>query len=123
MIEWACRQARCAVAQLHVVMEATGVYHEAAAYALTQAGVKVSVVNPARVREFARSLAVRTKTDASDSVILARYGASIKPPLWQPAAPEIVELNIGYAIIGRALFSGLAAAVRDMKALMLAARQ
>jgi len=43
----------------------------------------------------------------------------------QPVAAiaEIVELNIGYAIIGRALFSGLAAAVRDMKALMLAARQ
>lgn len=42
----------------------------------------------------------------------------------QPVAaiPEIVELNIGHAIIARAIFSGLAAAVRDMKALMLAAR-
>jgi pyridoxine 5-phosphate synthase len=39
------------------------------------------------------------------------------------AVPEIVELNIGYAIIGRALFTGLAEAVREMKALMLAARQ
>ena len=38
------------------------------------------------------------------------------------AIPEIVELNIGHAIIARALFDGLAAAVRDMKALMLAAR-
>ena len=38
------------------------------------------------------------------------------------AIPEIVELNIGHAIVARALFSGLAAAVRDMKALMLAAR-
>jgi transposase len=107
LIEWACRQARCAVAQLHVVMEASGVYHEAAAYALTQAGVKVSVVNPARVREFARSLAVRTKTDASDSVILARYGASIKPPLWQPPAPEIVEL--------KALLSRLQAVETDLQ--------
>lgn len=107
LIEWACRQARCTVAQLHVVMEATGVYHEAAAYALTQAGVKVSVVNPARVREFARSLAVRTKTDASDSVILARYGASIKPPLWQPPAPEIVEL--------KALLSRLQAVETDLQ--------
>jgi pyridoxine 5-phosphate synthase len=43
----------------------------------------------------------------------------------QPVAaiPEIVELNIGYAIIGRALFSGLAPAVREMKQLMLAARR
>ncbi|HTW73618.1 MAG TPA: pyridoxine 5'-phosphate synthase [Steroidobacteraceae bacterium] len=38
------------------------------------------------------------------------------------AIPEVVELNIGHAIIARALFDGLAAAVRDMKALMLAAR-
>jgi pyridoxine 5-phosphate synthase len=43
----------------------------------------------------------------------------------QPVAaiPELVELNIGYAIIGRALFSGLADAVREMKQLMLAARR
>ncbi|MGA1376712.1 MAG: pyridoxine 5'-phosphate synthase, partial [Steroidobacteraceae bacterium] len=38
------------------------------------------------------------------------------------AIPEIVELNIGHAIVGRAIFAGLPAAVRDMKALMLAAR-
>jgi len=38
------------------------------------------------------------------------------------AIAEIVELNIGHAIIARALFDGLASAVREMKALMLAAR-
>lgn len=38
------------------------------------------------------------------------------------AIPEIVELNIGHAIVARALFTGLAPAVREMKALMLAAR-
>jgi pyridoxine 5-phosphate synthase len=38
------------------------------------------------------------------------------------AIAEIVELNIGHAIVARALFDGLAAAVREMKALMLAAR-
>lgn len=36
--------------------------------------------------------------------------------------PEIRELNIGHSIIARALFSGLAGAVRDMKAIMQAAR-
>jgi pyridoxine 5-phosphate synthase len=38
------------------------------------------------------------------------------------AIPEIVELNIGHAIVARAVFDGLAKAVRDMKDLMLAAR-
>lgn len=36
--------------------------------------------------------------------------------------PEIVELNIGHALIAQALFSGLAAAVSDMKQLMRQAR-
>ena len=42
----------------------------------------------------------------------------------QPVAalPEIVELNIGHAIIARAVFHGLAAAVSEMKHLMMAAR-
>ncbi|MDB6042213.1 MAG: Pyridoxine 5-phosphate synthase [Gammaproteobacteria bacterium] len=43
----------------------------------------------------------------------------------QPVAAirEIVELNIGHAIIARALFDGLAVAVREMRALMVAARE
>ena len=42
----------------------------------------------------------------------------------QPVAaiPEIVELNIGHSIIARAIFDGLAVSVREMKALMVAAR-
>jgi pyridoxine 5-phosphate synthase len=42
----------------------------------------------------------------------------------QPVAAiaEIVELNIGHSIIARAIFDGLTVAVRDMKALMVAAR-
>jgi len=42
----------------------------------------------------------------------------------QPVAAlaEVVELNIGHAIVSRAVFTGLAAAVREMKALMRAAR-
>ena len=42
----------------------------------------------------------------------------------QPVAaiPEIVELNIGHAIIARAVFHGLAQAVSEMKHLMIAAR-
>ena len=39
------------------------------------------------------------------------------------ALPEMHELNIGHAIIGRALFSGLADAVSEMKKLMREARR
>ena len=42
----------------------------------------------------------------------------------QPVAAigEVVELNIGHAIVARAVFDGFGKAVADMKALMLAAR-
>ncbi len=39
------------------------------------------------------------------------------------ALPELIELNIGHSIIGRATFDGLAKAVADMKAEMLEARR
>ncbi|MFO1509269.1 MAG: pyridoxine 5'-phosphate synthase [Steroidobacteraceae bacterium] len=39
------------------------------------------------------------------------------------AIPEIVELNIGHAIIARSVLDGLRTAVRDMRALMQAARR
>ena len=74
--------------ELHIIMEATGVYHEQAALALTDAGVKVSIINPAQVKDFGRGLAVRTKTDGVDSFVLARYGALLKPAAWIPPAPE-----------------------------------
>lgn len=74
--------------KLHVVMDATGVYHEQAALALADAGVIVSIVNPAQVKDFGRGLAVRTKTDGVDSFVLARYGALLKPSAWTPPAPE-----------------------------------
>jgi pyridoxine 5-phosphate synthase len=43
----------------------------------------------------------------------------------QPVAAirDVVELNIGHAIIARAVFDGLPTAVREMKALMVAARE
>ncbi|WP_221074299.1 pyridoxine 5'-phosphate synthase [Agarivorans aestuarii] len=39
------------------------------------------------------------------------------------AMPEIIELNIGHAIIARAVMVGMDAAVREMKALMVQARK
>ncbi len=87
LLAWIGKQ-HVAASELHVVMEGTGVYHEQAALALADAGVTVSIVNPAQVKDFGRGLAVRTKTDGVDSHVLARYGAMLKPAAWQPPAPE-----------------------------------
>jgi len=87
LLAWTAKQ-NVSPEELHVVMDATGVYHEQAALALADAGVMVSIVNPAQVKDFGRGLAVRTKTDGVDSFVLARYGALLKPAAWIPPAPE-----------------------------------
>jgi len=81
------------IAECHIVMEATGVYHEALAYALHEAGAGVSVINPAQIRDFGKGLGVRGKTDAKDSVVLARYGATQRPAFWQPEPTAVRELK------------------------------
>ena len=87
LLAWVAKQ-NISIESLHVVMEATGVYHEQAAWALAGAGIIVSIANPAQVKSFSRGLAVRTKTDGMDSFVLARYGALLKPAVWTPPAPE-----------------------------------
>ncbi len=87
LLAWVAKQ-NVSPEALHIVMEATGVYHEQAAMALADAGVMVSIINPAQVKDFGRGLAVRTKTDGVDSVVLARYGALLKPKAWVPPSQE-----------------------------------
>lgn len=81
------------VTGLHVVMEPSSVYHELAAYALHDAGCIVCLVNPANVRNYAKSIGIRTKTDAVDAAVLARYGATQKLRAWQPPPPEARALR------------------------------
>lgn len=87
LLTWLRKQG-CKPENSHVVMEATGVYHEVAALALHEANVRVSVVNPAVLKDFAKGLAVRTKTDRQDSYVLARYGAMVNPSVWTPPSPQ-----------------------------------
>lgn len=96
--DWLIRQTVPDLGQVHLILEATGVYHEPVALWFFAAGASVSVVNPAQTKAFGQGLAVRTKTDARDSHVLARYGALVQPALWQPPTPEIRELH---ALIAR----------------------
>jgi transposase len=87
LLDWIATRG-ISVTELHIVMEATGIYHEQAALALHDAGGIVSIANPAHVKGFAYSLGVRTKTDGVDSRVLARYGLLTKPSRWQPPSAE-----------------------------------
>jgi len=53
----------------------------------------------------------------------AGHGLSVANVGPVAAIPEIEELNIGHAIVGRAIFVGLEAAVREVRAVMVASRR
>ncbi len=85
LLDWLAKQG---AADARVVMEPTGVYHENCALALTDAGVKLSLVNPARVRDFAKAIGVRNKTDKMDSAVLAEFGLKMNPPIWEAPSQD-----------------------------------
>lgn len=62
-----------------IVMEATGGYEMALAATLQAEGLAVAVVNPRRVRDFAKAVGQMAKTDKLDARIIAQYAASLKP--------------------------------------------
>ncbi|HVR48052.1 MAG TPA: transposase [Candidatus Binatia bacterium] len=78
---------------VHACMEATGAYWEALALCLHGLEYRVSVVNPARIKAFAQSELLRTKTDAVDAALIARFCKSQSPESWLPPPPEIRVLQ------------------------------
>ncbi|TLY96168.1 MAG: pyridoxine 5'-phosphate synthase [Gammaproteobacteria bacterium] len=103
---------------------------------LRQAGVRVALfIDPdPRQVEAAAHAGAQAATELERLRAAARLGAGLGLEVHaghglnyhnvRPVAAlrEIVELNIGHALIAHALFVGLSAAVREMKALMAAAR-
>jgi pyridoxine 5-phosphate synthase len=99
----ASRRAGAPVIELH-----TGAYAEA------EGG--------ARAREFERLRSAAQHAASLGLTVNAGHGLNYHNVEPIAAIAEIIELNIGHAIVARALFDGLAKAVRDMKQLMRAAR-
>ena len=62
-----------------VVVESTGGIEKGLISELYAAGVRVTLINPHRVREFARSIGLLAKTDRLDAHLLARFGQAVKP--------------------------------------------
>ncbi len=81
------------VDEVFACMEATGAYWYALAKFLFNGGHSVAVVNPRRIKAFAESELLRTKTDAVDAGLIARFAATQQLQLWKPLAPEIEELQ------------------------------
>jgi transposase len=78
--------------QLHVCMEATGIYWEGIAEYMSNTGHTVSVVNPFQIKSFANACLVRSKTDKIDARLIARFCAERGPDPWQ--APSVSEQTL-----------------------------
>lgn len=64
-----------------IVMEATGGYDVPIAAALLSKGLPAAIVNPKRVRDFARAMGRLAKTDSIDAHVLARFAQEMKPEI------------------------------------------
>ena len=67
------------VAPQLVLLEATGGFERLVAVALTEARIPTRIVDPGRVRHFARSLGQHAKNDAIDARVLAHFAEAVRP--------------------------------------------
>lgn len=86
-------------------------------------GAYAEATGAARRAELQRLQAACTAAAELGLVVNAGHGLDYHNVQPVAAIREIAELNIGFAIIARAIFSGLEPAVREMKRLMVEARR
>lgn len=76
-----------------VVMEATGGYETQAATALAAAGLKVAVVNPRQVRDYAKAIGRLAKNDRIDAGVIAAFGQAVEPEIARLPDEQARELE------------------------------
>jgi len=84
--------------KIHVILEATGGYEAALVEALHGAGLRLSIIQPSRVRHFARAKNKHAKSDPIDAAVLAAFGEAIQPP---PTSPPSVAQTHLVRLVGR----------------------
>lgn len=82
-----------------VVLEASGGLEVKLVDALGAAGVPTAVINPSRVRHFARAAGILAKTDAIDAAVLARFARDMRPTPMSP--PTQTERELGELVARR----------------------
>ena len=94
-IEWLFKNTKASPDEIVVVLEPTGIYHEALIYALNDKGINVLLVNPGKAKKYGESVNFLHKTDKLDAIMLAYYGQAQSHQLtfWRPEKPEIRELK------------------------------
>jgi len=66
-------------APIQVICESSGGYERRLVQAVARAGIRISLVQANRVRQFARAAGVLAKTDSIDAEVLCAYGEAMRP--------------------------------------------
>lgn len=77
----------------HCVMEATGNYCFLLLYLLDKVGIRASLVNPKKIKNYARVMLSVTKTDAKDACLIADFGERFKPEPYKFPSEQIMLLK------------------------------
>jgi transposase len=80
-------------ASIQVICESSGGYERAVVQALARAGVKISLVQANRVRQFARAAGRLAKTDRIDAEVLCEFGRVMRPQVATAATLEQEHLR------------------------------
>ena len=89
--DWCLKRNSTPNSPIVFVMEATGVYYEELAYFLHHNKEQVSVQLAQKIKYFAKSCNLKTKTDKVDSVMIAQFGIEknlIGTDLWAPPSKD-----------------------------------
>ncbi len=78
--------------EVRICMEATGLYGLDLALALHADKIPFMIANPRSVRNFARAMMQRSKTDQLDAEVLREYAARMPFQPWQPPSLQALQL-------------------------------
>lgn len=92
LMEWVSKREQTD-SRVVYIMEATGTYYENLVYFLHEKGCVVSVVLANKIKHFAKSLNLKTKTDKVDAAMIAGIGIERDFPEWKPMSKDFKELR------------------------------
>jgi transposase len=90
---WTKKMVERSTAPLWFVMEATGVYHEHLAYYLAEQNQHVAVVLPTKMKNYVKSLDIKSKTDRLDARAIAQFGLERVLHPWEPPSLQLRTLK------------------------------
>lgn len=98
-------------ADAHLICEATGRHHRVLQAECAREKVSLTCLNPARARDYARSLGRLEKTDAIDAELLRRFGEERRPAPTPPPDQALRRLGdllmVRQAVVGQITAFGL----------------